>query len=113
MVDQIKRKKTTLRKFTFCLLLFLVFYIGSYLVLSFLGSYYPAKSGNHRLDMGWSFFDIEVWHPKIGYAQLYRKIDGSLTIHADWVGVFYCPLILLDQKFVHRTRMLDSIESNK
>lgn len=106
MTEQEKRKKMTLKKCSLYVLLFLILYIGSYSVLSYFGGYHLAKSGNRRLDMGWSFLDIKIWRPRIGHAQIYHKIDGNLTLHADWVGLFYCPLILLDQKYVHETKYL-------
>jgi hypothetical protein len=101
------RKKTKSKKlkiFGFSIFVFLLLYVSSYCLLSFLGGYSTAKSGEYRLNTGLSFYDIEIWFPRFGYAQLFRTIDGKLTVHSDWVGLFYCPLILFDQKYIHKTR---------
>ena len=91
------------RKFIVYILIILVLYVGSYSALSFVGSYRSGISGNRRYTMGLAYPDIAVWCPKIGYAHLFRTINGGLTIRSDWMGLFYCPLILLDQKYIHET----------
>lgn len=108
-----ENKKRALKKCVFYVLLFLIFYLSSYSILSFYGGYYPAKTGNYRLNMGWSLVDVEMWRPKIGYAQIYRKVNGNLTMHADWVGLIYCPLILFDQKYIHKTKYLNQYDQKE
>ena len=100
--DRPKRKKHKI--IAICLCVFFISYVSSYCILSALGTYCAAKSGNYRLNTGMAFFDIYIWTPRIGYAKLYRKSNGITTIHMDWVGLFYCPLILLDHKYVHKIR---------
>ena len=60
-------------------------------------------SGYRRYTSGPALHDIAVWCPKMGYAHLFHTIDGSLTIRGDWIGLFYCPLVLFDQQYIHPT----------
>lgn len=108
MVTKAKPKKTMRKRLLLCgALLLLLLYVGSYCVLSALGGYSPAKTGNYRLNVGTAFFDIQLWFPRYGYAQLYTKIDGTRTVHADNIGLFYCPLIILDQQYIHKSKPLE------
>jgi hypothetical protein len=47
--------------------------------------------------------DIYLWQPRYGHCDWFRGIDGSHSLRSDELGLLYAPLILLDQRFVHRT----------
>ena len=43
------------------------------------------------------------WQPRYGNCQRFRLVSGDYTLRADTLGYFFAPLILLDQRFIHRT----------
>lgn len=47
--------------------------------------------------------DTYEWQPRYGSCQRFLSITGDSSLHADTLGYFYAPLILLDQKFIHRS----------
>jgi len=76
-------------------------YIGSYAVLSFTGGWIVSESGELRMVLAIS--DIFEWQPRFGSCQIFRWSGGNYGLRADPLGYFYAPLILFDQRFVHRT----------
>jgi hypothetical protein len=85
----------------------LVVYVVTYIVNSLNGGYYlkPEMDGNMRYSDGYSTLAIPVaimWQPYFGHYALGRT---------DFWGKFYCPAIMLDRKFVHKTRYLTEGES--
>lgn len=80
---------------------FLILYVASYATLSFTGGWVVTESGEVR--MMTAVADIFQWQPRYGSCQRFRSVDGDYTLRADALGYFYSPLILLDQRFVHRT----------
>ena len=85
---------------------FFFLYIGSYIVFSCLGDYVPTQSGEMRYKMGLSVTDIHLWKPKFVYGQLFRTIRGKLTYHGNVLGFIYAPLVIIDQKFCHKTKRI-------
>lgn len=83
------------------MVLAVMLYIGSYVVLSCTGGWVVAESGRVRLVMAMA--DQFQWQPRYGSCGLFRSADGTTTIRADGLGWIYAPLILLDQRFWHRT----------
>jgi len=84
-----------------CVVLFA--YIGSYFILSALGGYIFTQSGKYRYSFWLSMNDLVQWQPKYGFAQPFRDLDGKDTFRASPLGCLYFPLILSDQKYVHKT----------
>ena|SRR6266481_8726702 len=77
-------------------------YLLTYVVNSFLGGYWlaPGRDGRHRLAAefgGLSIGDAIMWQPRFGHCCL-----G----HLDRVGVFFVPLIQIDQRYFHKTHYL-------
>ncbi len=85
----------------------LVIYVCSYLILSFTGGYIVSESGEHRIVVAMA--DVYIWLPYYGICRPFRNARGDHIIQYDLIGFFYCPLILLDQKYIHPTiRFLDN-----
>jgi hypothetical protein len=77
-------------------------YLLTYVVNSLLGGYWlaPGRDGQHRFTPefgGLSIADAIMWQPRFGHCCL-----G----HADRLGVFFVPLIQLDQRYFHKTRYI-------
>ncbi|HEX2749901.1 MAG TPA: hypothetical protein VHM91_17970 [Verrucomicrobiales bacterium] len=47
--------------------------------------------------------DTYEWQPRYGSCQNFLSITGETSLRADALGYFYAPLILLDQRFIHRS----------
>ena len=47
--------------------------------------------------------DEYAWQPRWGFAHRRMQFNGSYTTNFDGPGLFYLPLIRLDQRFVHPT----------
>ena len=99
-----KYKKNILR--LKIILVFLFLYIGSYAIFSYFGSYLPTQSGTVRYDFGLAVTDVQQWQPKFIYGHLFRTIDEKLTYHGNTMGIVYAPLVILDQKYIHRTQYI-------
>jgi hypothetical protein len=80
-----------------------VFYVLSYAVLSLTGGWVVSESGMRRWNFGLATADILIWQPRYGACQWFIGVDGSGQLRGTKLGYFYTPLILLDQRFVHRT----------
>lgn len=78
-------------------------YLGTYLILSFTGTYILTESGLVRYDFGFSVSDIQQWQPRFAFCQRFRTVDDNWTLRANFLGYFYAPLILLDQAVLHKT----------
>ncbi|WP_348543632.1 hypothetical protein [Chthoniobacter sp.] len=94
-------KPRRLRKFGIGFLGFLGVYLCSYIVLSFTGGWVVSQSGELRMIL--AVDDIFEWQPRYGQCQWFRWVGGNYGLRADRLGYFYAPLILLDQRHVHRT----------
>jgi hypothetical protein len=79
--------------------------VGSYCCLSAAGSYRIDISGRHRYVIsGMGFPDRYLWQPKwMSFGDRIR-LDGSYTFDGSPLGWFYCPMIWLDQKYVHQAK---------
>lgn len=91
--------------------LFLLLYVSVYIVLSSSGGYIRTQSGAIR----WAHttlpvIDIEQWQPRCAFWQTFKKRDGTIKVRANLLGYFYAPLVSLDQKFLHPTRRLLSLD---
>lgn len=82
-------------------------YVAAYVVLSAFGGWGQTGSGKLRIRypdyVGFAIHDCFVWQPIIGDCQLFVNSSGENTLRGDAFGYMFCPLILLDQRFVHRT----------
>jgi len=88
-----------------------VLYVGSYAVLSFTGGWIVSISGEFRPIEGIAMTDILEWQPRYGYCRRIRNVSGGYRIDADPLGYVYCPLVLLDQRYVHRTMPLSDLNA--
>lgn len=99
----IKKIKIYIYLITFSICL----YMGIYCFISSMGDYIPTQSGEIRWDFGngpgLSTTDIIQWQPRFAFAQRFRQIDSKYTFRADVLGTLYLPLILMDQKYLHKT----------
>ncbi len=43
------------------------------------------------------------WQPRVGYWHRYRSVTGRMKTHSDKLGIFYAPLISMDQHWIHPT----------
>lgn len=79
----------------------LLLYVASYAALSFTGGWVVTESGEVRIFT--AVADTFQWQPRYGSCQRFHSVSGDYTVRADALGYFFAPLILLDQRFVHRT----------
>lgn len=73
-------------------------YAALYVGNSLAGGYWlqPVRDGKHVWALsGFSMHDAVQWQPRFGYVEKYNK---------DHIGIFFYPLLRLDQKFWHPTR---------
>ncbi len=81
-------------------------YVVSYCVLSLLGGYYYNQSGEVRYSGGLAATDLVMYQPRfLGWQPRFRRVDGTYTSRGNTLGYFYSPMIYLDRRFVHRTRL--------
>jgi hypothetical protein len=80
----------------------LVLYVGSYILNSLAGGWMVNESGKCR-PFALAICDQYIWMPRYGFCQKFRDVDGRDSIRAWGLGYVYCPLMLIDQAFVHRT----------
>ena len=81
----------------------LLLYISSYAVLSGTGGWIVSESGELRAG-NVAVADVFIWQPRYGRYELVRFVDGKWRLRFnDGLGTFYAPLILIDQRVVHRT----------
>jgi hypothetical protein len=99
--ELISRKRRWLRRVGIGIAVFLVLYVGSYVVLSATGGWVVSESGELRMFLAVS--DIFEWQPRYGSCERFRWSGGDYGLRADALGYFYAPLILFDQHFIHRT----------
>jgi hypothetical protein len=78
-------------------------YLISYALLSFCGGYRIVMSGNAR-PTGLAFGDTFAWQLRFGVCFPFHTALGENTYRFDALGLFYLPLIRLDQTYVHRSR---------
>jgi len=94
-------------------LIFFGLYVGAYVTLSLCGGYVLTQTGEWRYSWGLSVSDVMQWQPKFVFCQRFKQIDGSRGLRADFMGYIFVPMVLLDQKYVHKpVRILES-ESGK
>lgn len=96
------------RRLLSCVLAALVLYLGIYVLLSLNGRYEWNQSGRLRYSGGLSMAitDEVRWQPALLLWEPYRSIDGSKKIRANLGGWIFAPLILLDQRWWHASRVL-------
>jgi hypothetical protein len=75
--------------------------VGSYAILSASGGWVVTESGEIRMIL--AVPDVLVWQPRYGRCESFRNVSGDYGLRADGLGYFYSPLILFDQRYVHRT----------
>jgi hypothetical protein len=81
---------------------FLFLYFHSYLILSLLGSYTLPRSEASDSPLSPS----QQWQPKfITWHDEYNKNENKTSIKANLLGYFYSPLVILDQKLVHKSKL--------
>ena len=98
------------KKFYVYILVCLGIYVGSYTVLSLFGSYYGSQSGTLRYYFGLSVTDRLIWQPAVIRGRLFTTIEGKKVYQANLAGYFFMPLLLFDQKFIHKTIVADALE---
>jgi hypothetical protein len=107
------RRRSWLRRGGFAACSFLLIYAGSYAVLSATGGWIVSESGEVRMRMaGLAVADVIQWQPRYGYCERFRSSGGDYGLRADALGYFYAPLILLDQRFIHRTISFIGLDGN-
>lgn len=101
-------KTVSLRRYV--LLVFgrlVLLYVAVYVVLSAFGGWGWGATGKFRFhfrhSIGFAMPDCYIWQPFIGDCQLFTDVSGENTLRGDNIGYFFAPLILLDQRFIHRT----------
>lgn len=84
----------------------LLVYVTSYMMLSHRGQYVYSQSGKLRFaGTGISMIDIMEWRAAGCWFQAgFINVDGEKSIRGNFLGYFYAPLILLDHKWVHKTK---------
>ncbi len=95
------KKRLRVRRVILLLAATMVIYVTSYAVLSVTGGWMVSESGELRIGLAVS--DIFLWQPRYGSGQWFRNVGGDFGFQGDELGAFYAPLILLDQRYVHRT----------
>jgi hypothetical protein len=91
-----------LRRWAFTFFALLALYNISYVALSATGGWVVSESGELRMPL-LAVCDTFEWQPRYGECQLFRWSGGNYGLRGDSLGYFYSPLILLDQRYVHRT----------
>ena len=83
----------------------LILYIVVYTALSFHGQYVYSQSGKIRNSItGLSMHDLTEWRPLGCWFQAgFIDVDGGRGFRGNALGYFFAPLILMDQKWVHKT----------
>lgn len=89
------------------LLILLLIYVGSYVCLSSYGGYYFCQTGSLRYSSGLSVSDVSMWQPRFLYWQRLQNVSGESTSQGTVLGYYYCPLIMIDRRWVHCTRRLE------
>jgi hypothetical protein len=51
-----------------------------------------------------SITDVQEWQPKFVFGRIFRRIDNTLTYRGNFLGFLYAPLVIVDHKYVHKTR---------
>ncbi len=87
----------------------LLLYVALYAPLSFTGGWVVTESSEVRFFS--AVADVFQWQPRYGRCQRFREATGDYTLRTDRLGFYFAPLILLDQRFVHRTIPFMTAES--
>jgi hypothetical protein len=90
-------------------------YVAAYLPLSLLGDYQFDETGKLRWRDelgGLSFSDVIQWQPRFAWCRIFRHYDGTTVLQANFLGYVFAPLILLDQRAVHRTKPVFDEQGN-
>lgn len=91
-------------------LMFLGFYVGTYVTLSAHGEYRPRPSGERRYSNGLAAFDLRIWYPYGMRWQRWKSVSGEDVVDSDLLGWFYLPMIILDRHWFHPTiHLLDTV----
>ncbi|QDV19633.1 hypothetical protein Pan153_42990 [Gimesia panareensis] len=85
-----------------------VCYVGIYIILSSMGTYYFNQSGEVRYrSMGLAVSDISTWNPEgCRFQYQFKNIKGKYVSRGNDLGYLFAPLIMLDRRFVHPTQVL-------
>jgi len=103
MPDKDRKSRKTILKH---ILVICLLYIGSYAVLSCFGDYVATQSGEVRNSalFRMAVMDVREWCPKFVFGHLFFDINGKITYRGNILGVIYAPLVILDQKYIHKTK---------
>jgi hypothetical protein len=101
-------RRTTIRPKTvyaaICVLLFA--YVGGYSALSACGEYQVRWSGRTRYAFGLAVADTAYWFPKGMESWERTMVAGQRVREASWLAKIYLPLVILDQRYIHRSQPL-------
>ena len=115
IIKKFAPKKRYIKRY---ILEFIIFYIVSYSILSLFGSYYLSQTGERRYSLRLpedessvkplflSVTDVALWQPKFIRGRVFLTIKGKREYQANFLGYFYCPLVVIDQRYIHKTRYL-------
>jgi hypothetical protein len=79
-----------------------ILYVGSYAVFSLTGYYHETEDLHGR--------KFAVWHPRFCRTETTWRNLPSTNI--TWAGGLYLPLLLVDNKFIHPTRLTFSVKGD-
>lgn len=108
-------RQKLLKEILLVLLICLVLYVGVYIVLSCLGSYYFNQSGELRYSgILLAVSDISTWNPKGCWFQYrFKNTRGEYVSRSNDLGYLFAPLIMLDRRFFHPTEVLIELPPKK
>ncbi len=96
-----------MRRILLVLIVLPLLYAASYLPFSALGGYRFDQSGRLRYPTGLSISDLEMWHPLWAWYQPgFVDVRGATVTRGNLPGLIYAPLIRLDRRWRHPTRIL-------
>lgn len=79
-----------------------ILYVISYAVLSLAGEYHEIEDIHGRR--------FAVWHPQLCRSEI--KWRGKPGTVITWIGGFYLPLLVIDNKFIHPTKITYSVQGD-
>jgi len=103
MNNQVQIRKQRYKILARALFVILLLYVLTYIPNSLTGGWIANESGKIRLLGGLANCDQYIWMPRFGVCQIFQWSNGRNGIKVQGLGYFYCPLILIDQAYFHRT----------